>query len=143
MIIKIYFKDGEIKTMFDEENVFKIADCNYLLDENRKTAYNIFEISKIVFSDPLSNIDAGKKKDETPEDPPDALPWSVNPDALPWSMNQYRTVVDAIITLASVSGDLAILANNPKLEMSKELREELDELIYQLKRFDGDFTFEF
>ena len=134
MIIKIYFKDGEIKTMFDEENVFKIDDCNYLLDENRKTAYKINDISKIVVSDPLPQIDAGKKKEETPEDPADALPWS---------MNQYRTVVDAIITLASVSGDLSILANNPKLEMSKELREELDELIYQLKRFDGDFTFEF
>ena len=134
MIIKIYFKDGEIKTMFDEENVFKTADCNYLLDENRKTAYKINDISKIVVSDPLSNIDAGKKKEERPEDPADALPWS---------MNQYRTVVDAIIALASVSGDLSILANKPKLEMSEELREQLEELVYELKKFDESFTFEF
>lgn len=106
--------------------------------DNKDLMAKIIRADDVVFDIPLCDIKnlelENKKKEETPEDPADALPWS---------MNQYRTVVDAIIALASVSGDLSILANNPKLEMSNELREELDELIYQLKRFDGDFTFEF
>ena len=130
MNIKIDFMNG---TAIIKENIKHFSfDNKHLLVKifsNKDNGPFVFSVCDV------ANIEIeNKKKDESPEDPADALPWS---------MNQYRTVVDAIIALASVSGDLSILANNPKLEMSKELREQLEELVYELKKFDESFTFEF
>lgn len=127
-----------IKINFVADNSVTIEDVKYFLLDPNQLFVKILRTNNepidydYCYIDKIEIIE--EKKEETPEDPADALPWS---------MNQYRTVVDAIITLASVSGDLSILANNPKLEMSGELREQLEELVYQLKRFNESFTFEF
>lgn len=128
----------KIKINFVADNSVTIEDVKYFLLDPNQLFVKILRTNNESIDYDYCYIDKIEiiedKKDESPEDPADALPWS---------MNQYRTVVDAIIELASVSGDLSILANNPKLEMSGELREQLEELVYQLKRFNESFTFEF
>ena len=129
MTIKIQFVAADSVTINDVKYFLLDADhlfVKILRTNNEPIDYDYCYIEKIEIIE--------DKKEESPEDPADALPWS---------MNQYRTVVDAIIALASVSGDLSILANRPKLEMSEELREQLEELVYEIKRFDESFTFEF
>lgn len=62
---------------------------------------------------------------------------------LPMIMKQHIGVINCLIELASVAGDLYILEKPDKSEMSPELYLLMEDLTKRLKEFNEAFCFEF
>ena len=130
MKIKIVYKGGNSV----------VSDVNYTYTEKGYLYYTRNQKINPVFQKPvkipLSDIEEVVWVLDKPEPVHDT-------DELPESMTQFHAVMDTLISLADVSGDLAILANKPQYQMSHELRTELESLQFSLKHFNESFYFEF